>query len=147
VLIVIDGPLSQIEGADKMPGVVGVVPAEPEIIGAGNSVLGCPFKARTSLDTGSMPPVFYMRLHDPWGLNPDFGLLRVELGLTSDGKAADEQWATDVASLLIRERLPVEMHARGWDKKIFALQHAAKYIDTLIPPPRVVTTYFGRSIA
>jgi hypothetical protein len=147
IVIVIDGPLGQINGTLKMPGVVGIVPGDPEVLTGGNSVLACPYKGRTALDLSKKPAVFYMRLRDSYGKNPDFGLLRVELGQTSDGKAPDEQWATDIASLLFRERLPVDPGNEDWDKNIFALQNAAKYIDTLIPPPRVVTTYFGRSTA
>ena len=145
ILIGIDGPLSNIHGAAGMPGVIGIVPAEPEVLGPGNAVLGCPFMARSALDSTKSPPAFYLRLRDPAGRNPDFGLMRVELGLTADGGKPDETWASDVASILFKERLPVDTHSRGWDKSIFALQHAGRYIDTLIPPPRVVTTYFGRS--
>jgi hypothetical protein len=147
VIIAIDGSLSQIEGAAMMPGVVGILPAEPDVLGQANTVLACPFKGRGALDLSASPASFYMRLREPWGRNPDFGLLRVELGTNPDGGPADEQWATDVASLLMKERLPVDPHSVGWDKSLFALAHAARYIDTLIPPPRVVTTYFGRSTA
>ena len=145
VVIVVDGSLSEIEGAENIPGLIGLVPAEAELLGEGNSVLDCPFGARSALDESGGPPAFYLRIRDSHGLNPDFGLVRVELGLNPDGNPADEVWASDVSSLLLKERFPVDRHVSGWDKSIFALLHAGKYIDTLIPTQRVVTTYFGRS--
>jgi hypothetical protein len=145
VVVVVDGSLSEIEGAAKTPGVVGLVPADAEVLGEGTTVLECPFGARTALDLVGSPPAFYMRLRDALGYNPDFGLVRVELGLNPDGGPPDETWASDVAALLLAERFPVDLSIDGWDKSIFALLHAGRYIDTLIPPPRVVTTYFGRS--
>ena len=145
VVIVVEGSLSEIEGAANMPGLIGLVPAESELLGEGNSVLGCPFGARSALDESGGVPAFYLRLRDAGNLNPDFGLVRVELGLNPDGNPADEVWASDVSSLLIRERFPVDRCVKGWDKSIFALLHAGKYIDTLIPTPHLVTTYFGRS--
>jgi hypothetical protein len=145
VIIAIDGPLAKIEGALKMRGVVGVIPAEPDGLGESSAILACPYNGRSTLDTSVQPSTFYMRLRDQYGCNPDFGLLRIELALTPDGAQADEAYASDIASLLMRERLPVDPHIEGWDKSIFALRHAARYIDTLIPPPRVITTYFGRS--
>lgn len=147
VLIVIDGSLAGIEGASKIPGAVGLVPAEASIMGSKSEVLDCPFMARSALNTKNNPASFYMRLRDHSGNNPDFGLIRVELGLKPDGSAPDEEWASDVASLLISERFPVDPNIKGWDKKIYALLHTGHYIDTLLPPASVVTTYFGRSTA
>ncbi len=147
VIIVVDGTLSGIEGASNMHGLVGLVPADADVLGDESSVLECPFGARSGLDVVGHPPAFYMRLRDATGYNPDFGLVRVELGLNPDGGPADEIWASDIASLLLAERFPVDLSINGWDKSIFALLHAGKYIDTLIPPPRVVITYFGRSIS
>jgi hypothetical protein len=147
VVTVVDGSLARIEGAAESAGLVGLVPAEAEVLGAGGAVLACPFMARSALDTDIQPAAFYMRLRDSEGRNPDFGLLRVELGLKPDGNPADEGWASDISSLLLAERFPVDLQTEGWDKSIYALQHAEKYVDTLIPPPRVVTTYFGRSTA
>ena len=147
VLIVVNGSLAKIEGASDSPGLVGVVPAVSDVLGDKSEVLAVPFGARSTLDTSSNPPAFYLRIHDATGMNPDFGLIRIELGTKPDGKPADENWASDVASLMLNERFPVDPHRDGWDKTIFALQHAGKYIDTLIPPPKVVMTYFGRSTA
>ncbi len=145
VVAVIDGTLAGIEGAYEIPGVVGLVSAHAEVLGSESTVLECPFGARSALDEVGHPPAFYMRLHDPSGYNPDFGLVRVELGQTADGNPPDEAWATDVASLLLKERFPIDNKFENWDKSIYVLQHSKKYIDTLIPPPGVVTTYFGRS--
>ncbi|HEX9746557.1 MAG TPA: hypothetical protein VGB30_14145 [bacterium] len=145
VVIVVDDSLSNIDGAADMSGIVGVVPAEAELLGVGSKVLSCPFMARTALDTKSRPNSFYLRLRESRGSNPDFGLIRVELGKKPDGSNPDEDWASDVASLLVKERFPIDADGLGWDKKIFALQNAGQYIDTLVPPSRVVTTYFGRS--
>lgn len=145
VVVVVDGSLSEIEGSEKMPGLIGLVPAEAELLGEGSSVLDCPFGARSALDDLGGVPAFYLRIREAAGLNPDFGLVRVELGLNPDGNPADEVWASDMSCLLLKERFPVDMKEKGWDKSIFALLHAGKYIDTLIPAPRVVTTYFGRS--
>lgn len=147
ILVAVDGSLSHIEGAVNMPGVVGIVPANPEVLGEDNLVLSCPYGARTKLDSSSSPAVFYMRLRDHFGKNADFGLLRAEIGLNPDGSKPDEDWASDVASLLLKERLPVKPDSSGWDKRIFALQDTSKYISTLIPTPRIVITYFGRSIS
>jgi len=145
VLIVVDGSLSNIEGAAGMPGIIGLVRGDSDTLGEGSSVLECPFGARSALDQVGYPPAFYMRLRDASGYNPDFGLVRVELGLNPDGGPADETWASDVACLVLTERFPVDLSIKGWDKTIFSLLHAGKYIDTLILNPRVVTTYFGRS--
>ena len=147
VLVVVDGSLEGIEGAARMPGILGLVPADADLLGEGTAVLDCPFGARTGLDNVGHPPVFYMRLRDAAGMNPDFGLVRVELGLDPDGGAPDEVWASDVASLLLNERFPVDFGSEAWDKSIFVLSNAGKYIDTLIPAPSVITTYFGRSTA
>lgn len=145
VIVVVDGSIANIEGAARMAGVIGLVPATAEIIGESSGVLDCPFGARTALDDVEHPPSFYMRLRDPSGMNPDFGLVRIELGLKSDGGVVDENYAGDIASLLLAERFPVDLYDKDWDKSIFALHNAGKYIDTLIPSPDVVTTYFGRS--
>jgi hypothetical protein len=147
VLVVVDASLSGIEGAEDMPGVIGLVPAVADVLGGESVVLGLPFGARSALDTANSPPAFYIRMRDSSGMNPDFGLVRVELGLNPDSGRADEAWASDVASLLMAERLPIDLGAENWDKSIYALLSAAKYIDTLIPSPGVVTTYFGRSTA
>jgi len=147
VVVVLDGSLSGVEDAAEMPGVIGIVPADAEIIGDNSAVLECPFGARSGLDDKGNPPAFYMRLRDAKGKNPDYGLVRVELGLNPDGDKPDEIWASDIASLVLKERFPVDPKARNWDKSIFALNQSGKYIQTLIPPPGVVTTYFGRSTA
>ncbi len=147
VLVAIDGSLAEIEGASGTPGLVGLVPAVAEVLGDTSEVLACPFNARSALDTRDKPPCFYLRVRENAGFNPDFGLIRIELGTQPDGSQADEAWASDVACILMLERFPVDPHSQGWDKTIFALQHAGKYIDTLIPPPKMVTTYFGRSTA
>jgi len=147
VVVVVNGSLQGIEGADSMPGLVGLVPADAEALGNSSLVLDCPFGARSALDEVGHPPAFYMRLREARGNNPDFGLVRVELGLNPDGVKPDEVWASDVANLLLAERFPVARDFTGWDKSIYALNHTDKYIDTLIPAPSVVTTYFGRSTA
>jgi len=144
VIIVVDGSLAEIEGAGSMSGIIGLVPATAGIIGDGNMVLDCPFGARTALDDVEHPPSFYMRLRDATGMNPDFGLVRVEFGLNAEGGAPDENYASDIANLLLAERFPVDLTDQAWDKTIFALHNAGKYIDTLIPTKDVVTTYFGR---
>jgi len=145
VIIVLDGSLSGIEGAVNMPGVIGIVSADSDVIGGESSILECPFGARSGLDQVGSPPAFYMRLRDPVGKNPDYGLIRVELGLNPDGGKPDEIWASDIASLVFKERFPVDRSMTNWDKSIFTLKHAGKYIDTLLPSPGLVTTYFGRS--
>jgi hypothetical protein len=147
VIVVVDGSLSGIEGANSTPGLIGLVPADAEILGQATKVLECPFGARSGLDQVGSPPAFYMRLRNSTGKNPDFGLIRVELGLNPDGAPADEAWASDVACLLLKERFPIDPTKADWDKSIFTLRQAGHYIDTLIPPPGVVTTYFGRSSA
>ncbi|MFH1677092.1 MAG: hypothetical protein ABIC40_08710, partial [bacterium] len=147
VLVAIDGTLAGIDEAKKLPGLVGLVPATPDILGDNNSVLNLPFKARTAVDMSKDPPMFYMRLRDSSGLNPDFGLVRIEMTNQPDGEPVDEAWASDIASLIMQERFPVKKTIPGWDKRIYALFHAGEYINTLIPPPKVVTTYFGRSTA
>jgi hypothetical protein len=147
VVVVIEGSLEGIEGAMTTPGLIGVIPADAETIGLGSKVLECPFGARSALDEVGSPPAFYMRLRDATGKNPDFGLVRVELGLNPDGGPADEIWASDVSNLLLAERFPIDPAMKDWDKSIFSLLYAGRYIDTLIPPPGVVTTYFGRSSA
>lgn len=146
VVIVVDGSIAGIEGTAKLPGLIGLIPADAEMLGEGSTVLNCPFRARSALDDSGGIPAFYLRVRDATGMNPDFGLIRVELGLNPDGNPPDEVWASDVSSLLLKERFPVDRNAKGWDKSIFALLNAGKYIDTLIPRPGVVTTYFGRSI-
>jgi hypothetical protein len=147
VLIVVNGSLEHIDGAENTPGIIGIVPAEADILGDASGVLAIPFGARSALDTSESPAAFYMRLREARGANPDFGLVRIELGRKPDGKPADEEWASDIASLMLAERFPVNPHVEGWDKMIFALQSAGEYINTLIPPPKMVTTYFGRSTA
>lgn len=147
VVVVVQGSLAGIEGATKTPGIVGLIPADADVLGEGSAVLNCPFGARSALDEVGSPPAFYLRLRDATGYNPDFGLIRVELGMNPDGGPPDEIWASDIASLLLSERFPVDPSKDGWDKSIFALLYAGRYIDTLIPPPGAVTTYFGRSTA
>ena len=147
VLIVVNGSLQQIEGAENTPGLVGIVPATADILGDASAVLAVPFGARSGLDMKNQPSAFYMRLREARGANPDFGLVRIELGRKPDGSPADESWASEVASLMLIERFPVKPEGEGWDKQIFALQSAGDYINTLIPPQKMVTTYFGRSTA
>jgi len=147
VIVVIDGSLNGVENAVNMPGVIGIISADSDVIGGESAVLECPFGARSGLDEVGAPPAFYMRLRNSDGKNPDFGLVRVELGLNPEGGKPDEVYASDIASLLLRERFPVDMKMRNWDKSIFALKQSGKYIETLIPQPGVVTTYFGRSNA
>ncbi len=83
---------------------------------------------------------WFLRLRDPYGQSPEFGLVRIEIVAKSDNEAISK--ANELSEAIARERLPVTYPATDWDKLIFPHKLAEQYVESLFPTRETIRAYF-----
>jgi hypothetical protein len=83
---------------------------------------------------GKRAPVasWYLRLRDPAGHDPFWGLVRVEvaLGAKDDSQSLTAR-ANDVSSWILAEALPLSVPDARWDKMVYGIRDCEEYLRAI----------------
>jgi hypothetical protein len=131
--LLVDGGISGT--AARSPLAVGVVKshrtlyAAPESVGV---VVGLAEAARTTAFAIRSPrrtavASWYLRLRDPAGRDPFFGLVRIEIAQESFSPAR----ADDVSRWVLAERAPVSLPDRRWSTMTYGVRNAEEYLRAI----------------
>ena len=134
--LLVDGGISGNADGARHPGIIGVVKSHRTLY-AGDAVLplvlGLREGERTTAVTVSSPrrsPVasWYLRLREPAGRSPLFGLVRVEVAL-QEGLTAR---ADLVSRWLLAERAPVALPDQRWDVMVYGIRECEQYLTAIL---------------
>lgn len=134
--LLVDGGTSASADASRSALVVGVVKSHRTLYAdeaALPLLLGLREGERTTAMTVSSPrrhPVasWYLRLRDPAGRSPLFGLVRVESALVADITAR----ADLVSRWLLAERAPVSLPDQRWDVMVYGIRECEQYLTAIL---------------
>ena len=134
--LLVDGGISGNPDGAHAANVVGVVKSHRTLYAGEDAlplVLGLQEGERTTAITVSSPrrvPVasWYLRLRDPAGRSPLFGLVRVEV--------AQQEGLTERADLVSRwvlaERTPVALPDQRWDVMVYGIRECEQYLTAIL---------------
>ena len=71
---------------------------------------------------------WYLRLRDPAGRSPLFGLVRVETALADDITVR----ADLVSRWLLAERTPVSLPDQRWDVMVYGIRECEQYLTAIL---------------
>ena len=80
---------------------------------------------------------WYLRLRDGHGVDPEFGLIRVEIGKTYIHNASLK--AEQFSRSLLSERLPTSYPAPRWDKHLYPICACENYLRSILPSISTIT--------
>ncbi len=134
--LLVDGGISASEPGARSDLAVGVIKSHRTLYADERSlplVLGLGEGERTTAVTLSSPrrhPVasWYLRLRDPHGRAPLFGLVRIEVALTPGITAR----ADEVSRWLLAERTPVALPDARWDVMAYGIRECEQYLSALL---------------
>lgn len=86
---------------------------------------------------------WFLRLRNPSGKDPEYGLLRVETGDANPGAAAIDE----VSSAVYHLRHPVAYPMPKWDRILYPIRLCSEYLGNYIPKTRTVQYYFGWGVS
>ncbi len=135
-LLLVDGGTSGSADAAKSAQVVGVVKSHRTLYADEATlplVLGLREGERTTAMTVSSPrrnavASWYLRLRDPAGRSPLFGLVRVETALSDDITTR----ADLVSRWLLAERTPVSLPDQRWDVMVYGIRECEQYLTAIL---------------
>lgn len=85
---------------------------------------------------------WYLRIRDPVGHNPEFGLLRLEISPRHGEKAPE---LADLMSLwAISERYPVSFPDNRWHNLLYPIKRCEDYLRTVMPSIETIRHSMGR---
>ena len=136
--LLMDGGIAGSEAVARSPQVVGAVKSHRTVYVAGeafDTVLGLREGERSTAVALSSPrrtPVatWYLRLRDPGGRGPFFGLLRVEVAL--EPQADITARADEVSRWLLAERAPVALPDARWDVMMYGIRECEQYLTSIL---------------
>lgn len=134
--LLVDGGTSGSADAAKSAQVVGVVKSHRTLYADEATlplVLGLREGERTTAMTVSSPrrnavASWYLRLRDPAGRSPLFGLVRVETALSDDITVR----ADLVSRWLLAERTPVSLPDQRWDVMVYGIRECEQYLTAIL---------------
>lgn len=135
--LLVDGGIAGSETIARAANVVGAVKSHRTLYAAGDSlpaILGLREGERTTAISVSSPrrtPVatWYLRLRDPQGRGPMFGLVRVEVA--HPGESITER-ADLVSRWLLAERAPVSLPDARWDVMVYGIRECEEYLSAIL---------------
>ncbi len=134
--LLVDGGTSGSADAAKSAQVVGVVKSHRTLYADEATlplVLGLREGERTTAMTVSSPrrnavASWYLRLRDPAGRSPLFGLVRVETALSDDITVR----ADLVSRWILAERTPVSLPDQRWDVMVYGIRECEQYLTAIL---------------
>lgn len=134
--LLVDGGISGSAAGSQSESVVGVVKSHRTLYADAAAlplVLGLREGERTTSVSLSSPrrhPVasWYLRLRDPDGRGPLFGLVRVEVAVSADLTAR----ADTVSRWLLAERTPVSLPDARWDVMVYGVRECEQYLSAIL---------------
>lgn len=136
-VLFVDGGISESAQVATSPAVVGVVKTHQQLYVHGDdlpTVLGLRAGQRSSVTRvapRSRTPVasWYLRLRDPRGHDPLWGLVRVEVALPSRASARQVAESADqVSRWVLAEALPVALPDGRWDKMVYGIRDCEEFL-------------------
>jgi len=84
---------------------------------------------------------WYLRLRSGERKEPEYGLVRVELGRQHAGRIS--QLADRFSRSLLADRLPTSYPAPRWDKHLYPIRACERYLTSIMPSKATVTATMG----
>jgi hypothetical protein len=75
---------------------------------------------------------WYLRLHDPAGHDPLWGLVRVEVG----AERASTQNADQISGWLLNEIAPLAVNEARWDRLLYPIHDCERFLHARAPSLR-----------
>ena len=137
-ILYVDGGISESAQVAKSPVVVGVVKTHQQLYVHGDdlpTILRLEAGQRSSVtrvSPRSRTPVasWYLRLRDPQGHDPLWGLVRVEI---AEPRAAGEipERANTVSRWVLAEALPLALPDGRWDKMVYGIRDCEEFLRAI----------------
>jgi len=135
----VDGSISGTEPVARAECAVGVVKSHRTLYASGEAlatVLGLRAGHRSSVFEVTSPkraPVasWYLRLRDPVGHDPMWGLVRVEAATGLDTPALSRR-ADDVSRWILAEGAPVSLPDGRWDKMVYGVRDCEEFLRAIV---------------
>ena len=137
-IIYIDGGISESAQVATSPSVVGVVKTHQQLYVHGDdlpTILRLKAGQRSSVtrvSPRSRTPVasWYLRLRDPQGHDPLWGLVRVEVAEPRAARAISER-ADTVSRWVLAEALPLALPDGRWDKMVYGIRDCEEFLRAI----------------
>ena len=138
-ILYIDGGISESSQVAKSPSVVGVVKTHQQLYVDGDdlpTILRLKAGQRSSVtrvSPRSRTPVasWYLRLRDPQGHDPLWGLVRVEVAEPRGGPREISVRAETVSRWVLAEALPLALPDGRWDKMVYGIRDCEEFLRAI----------------
>jgi len=135
----VDGSISGAESVARAESAVGVVKSHRTLYASGEAlatVLSLRAGHRSSVFEVTSPrraPVasWYLRMRDPVGQDPMWGLVRVEVATGLDAHALTRR-ADDVSRWILAEGAPVSLPDGRWDKMVYGVRDCEEFLRAIV---------------
>jgi hypothetical protein len=139
-MLFIDGGISGSERVAVSACTVGVVKSHRTLYADGDElqrILGLRRGERSSVFLITSPkriPVasWYLRLRDPAGHDPLWGLVRVEIAQPSAGDRALGERADEVSRWVLAETTPLALPDAQWDKMVYGVRDCGEFLRAIV---------------
>jgi hypothetical protein len=139
-MLFIDGGISGSERVAVAACTVGVVKSHRTLYAEGEElqrILELRRAERSSVFRITSPkriPVasWYLRLRDPAGHDPLWGLVRVEIAQPSAGDAALRDRADEVSRWVLAETAPLALPDPRWDKMVYGVHDCEEFLRAIV---------------
>ena len=84
---------------------------------------------------------WYLRLRSGERKEPEYGLIRIELGRQHAPRVSE--LADRFSRSLLAERLPTSYPAPRWDKHLYPIRACERYLTSIMPSKRTITATMG----
>ena len=133
----LDGPISGADSVAHSPIAVGVVKNHRTLYASGEAlrtVLALAPRERSTAFLVTSPKrasvaSWYLRLHDPRGRDPMWGLVRVEV---AGGHADITRRADEVSRWILAEGAPVALPDGRWDKMVYGVRDCEEFLRAIM---------------
>jgi hypothetical protein len=138
--LLIDGGISNAEQLAHAPCAIGVIKSHRTLYASGDAlttVLGLERAERSSVFLVTSPKrasvaSWYLRIRDPRGHEPMWGLVRVEVAVP-DGSGDDvTRRADEVSRWILAEASPVALPDARWDKMVYGVRDCEEFLRAVM---------------
>lgn len=134
----VDGSIAGSEAVARSELVVGVVKSHQTLYGSSDdlqTVTGLAAGersgiARVAVSNRQPAASWYLRLRDPIGHDPFWGLVRVEVALSANTRSLAKR-ADDVSAWILAEALPLSVPDARWDKMVYGIRDCEEYLRAI----------------
>ena len=136
--LLMDGGIAGADSVAKSERVVGVVKSHQTLYGSPQDVdvvmaLGPGERSsvvRVAVSNRQPVASWYLRLRDHTGHDPFWGLVRVEVALSSSGRELSGR-AEQVSGWVLAEALPLSVPDARWDKMVYGIRDCEEYLRAI----------------